>query len=339
MLSAPNNAVASTADTSHQVTGSSFTAEQLEQRRHTLGGSEVPAVLGLDRYRGPHDVWLQKRGLAPAFGGNEYTEWGLRMEPAIRQKVAEVLGVRIETGPTLVHPSFPWMSATPDGLFEFEGETTVLEMKNKTDRQSVYWGVAGTDEIPHDVAAQTHWQMEVTGAQRAVVAVLFGKADFRLYYLRRDLEIIEPVIDECSRFWHQHVLAGVEPPITGSKAAAEYLKKKFASHGDTLRQATRVEEPLVADLRAVKVQLAELEDREAALVNKLKAAIGSDAGIQSRFGRITWKAPAGGSVGWKDVSLALAKKHSIPQSAVDALVRDFTSEPARRFLATFPKED
>jgi putative phage-type endonuclease len=316
---------------SHQVVGTSFTPERIEQRRQTLGASEVPAVLGLDRYKSPLDVYLSKKGLVPSFAGNDHTEWGLRMEPAIRQKVADVLNLdTIEQRGTLIHPEHSWVSATPDGEFEYDGWHTVLEMKNKTERQAIYWGPSGTDEIPHDVAAQAHWQMFVTGAERAIVAVLLGKADFRLYFLASDLDITAGIFARCEEFWTQHVLAGVQPEVTGGKQIADYLRAKFGTHGDRLRDATREEALLIAELKTVRADITTLEETEDALKNKLMAAIGEDAGLLSSVGRVTWKRPNGVQTSWKDVALALA--------AQQALIEEFSKPQARKFLCAFPKE-
>lgn len=317
--------------TSHLVAGVSFTKEQLEQRRFTLGASEVPAVLGLDKYKGPFDVYASKKGLVQSFAGNEYTEWGLRMEPAIRGKAAEVLGVAIaDGGSSLVHPIDTWMSATPDGFFEYDGARHILEMKNKTDRQAPLWGVSGTDEIPYDVGAQVHWQMEVTGVERAVVAVLLGKADFRLYHVRRDPEIAAAIVETCRQFWFEHVIADVPPSITASVAARDYLKERFALHGEALRDASRAEDGLIAELRDVKAQAKEIEAREEAIKNQLMQAIGSDAGLVGRAGRVTWKRANGMQVGWKDVAVAL--------NAPQELIQQYSTPMGRKFLTSFPKE-
>lgn len=317
---------------SHQVTGVSFTEEQLERRRQTLGASEVPAVLGLDRYKSPLDVYLSKKGLVPPFAGNEFTEWGLRMEPAIRGKVADVLGLTdiVQRG-TVIHPRHEWVSATPDGEFELDGLHHVLEMKNKTERQAVYWGPSGTDQVPHDVAVQAHWQMLTTGADRAAVAVLLGKQDFRLYFLDRDVEIADSIFARCEEFWTTNILGDVQPEITGGKQVAEYLRTKFSAHGDALRSATRAEEQLIAELKTVRADIASLEETEESLKNKLMAAIGSDAGLQSRVGRITWKRPNGVQTSWKDVALAM--------KAPPTLIEEFSKPQARKFLATFVKDN
>ena len=63
-----------------------FTEAELEHRRRFVGSSDVGAILGLDKYRSKHDVWLEKLGLAKPFEGNAATEAGDDFEPVIVQR-------------------------------------------------------------------------------------------------------------------------------------------------------------------------------------------------------------------------------------------------------------
>lgn len=318
---------------SHHVAGVSFDAAQLEARRQTLGASEVPAVLGLDRYRTPLDIFLLKRGLVAPFQGNEFTEWGLRIEPAIRQKVAEQLGVTIEIPGTLIHPSEPWASASPDGACLVDGERTTVELKNKGARQRVKWGEPGTDQVPHDIAAQVQWQMLVGGFERAIVGVLFGGSEFATFELRPRPDLTDLIFSQCRDFWLINVVGGVEPAIDGSQRATEYLKAKFAEHSDELLPATREIETQVRTLKKVRESIDALEEQKSAIENQLRATIGAAAGIQGNSFKVTWKTPKPSVV--VDYKALVEELH--PDSAT--LAR-FTSEKqnARRFLVSFPKD-
>ena len=79
----------------HQVPGLSFDEIRLEERRKTLGASEIPAVAGVNPHRSALDVYLEKKGLSAPFAGNAFTEWGLRLEEPIAQKYAEVVGLEL----------------------------------------------------------------------------------------------------------------------------------------------------------------------------------------------------------------------------------------------------
>ena len=64
----------STLDMNHQ--------EWLEDRKRGIGGSEVATVHGLNKYKSPYQLWLQKKGQIeledsesePAYWGNDFEE-------------------------------------------------------------------------------------------------------------------------------------------------------------------------------------------------------------------------------------------------------------------------
>lgn len=328
----------------HQVTGLSFTPEQLARRRLTLGASEIPVVAGLVPQKSPIALWMEKRGLVPSFEGNEFTEWGTRLEAVIADKYAEVRGVRIYTCDTVIHKTEPWMSATPDRYVDQPGdpETAVidrgLEVKCRGEYRGDEWGEPGTDEVPHDVAIQCHWSMLVTGLRRWDVATLIGGNKFRMYELFYDAEVADTLLAIGREFWFDYVLAGVQPPIDGSGATQALLKQRFRSVTESLRAATPEEAAWLASLREVREYRKHIEGREDELKNLLMNAIGASAGLTAPDGsRVTWTAPVSGGVSWKNIALALERKLNAPKDIVPALVAEFTSEPVRRFVPTFPK--
>lgn len=59
-----------------------------ENRRLFVGGSDVPIVLGISKYKNAFDLAKEKVGLVPkVFDSNEYTEYGKVLEPQIRDYI------------------------------------------------------------------------------------------------------------------------------------------------------------------------------------------------------------------------------------------------------------
>lgn len=323
----------------HLVAGLSYDDQQLERRRRTLGASEIPAVVGLDPYRSALDIYLQKRGLAQPSYTHSAQEWGLRLEEPIAAKYADAFP-RLIVSPAqpVIAESAQWMSATPDRLVEdpLGGETFLLEIKNKSARQINKWGESGTDQVPFEIIAQATWQMIVTGLRRADIAVLFGGNEFRVYHLRFDEVVATRLYEDGRRFWFDHVEAGLAPEIDGSKASSEYLKEHFRQITEVLREAGKKEEEWMRDLAVLDQHMKRLESQRAILENKIKQAIGEDAGIQSRHGRITWKAPNPTTVvEWKAIAEQLRSHVSV--EVYGALLQQSTTQRAnsRRFLCKF----
>lgn len=300
-----------------------FTPADRERRRKTLGASEIPAVAGLDKRRSAIDVWAEKTGEAPdPFDGNEYTEWGHRLERVILLKYSEATRQPI-IAPALqaVRADEPWMSCTPDALVE---HGPGVDAKNRDIRTLDQWGETGTDQVPHDVAAQMHWSMAVTGRREWAVAALFGGNHFRHYLLRFDEQIATDLVALGREFWFSHVLTKVPPPLDGSASAHAFLARRFPTNTDVMRMAT---EQLTDDafmLRAVRKRMKELEGEESALEVRIKQAIGEDAGISGPGWSATWKLDRAGRPSWKDIAATF--------NPPAALIAEHTSAPTRRFL-------
>ncbi|KOS61708.1 YqaJ viral recombinase family protein [Lysinibacillus agricola] len=59
-----------------------------ENRRIFVGGSDVPIILGLSKYKSQFELAKEKTGIVPTvFEGNEYTVYGQTMEPQIRDYI------------------------------------------------------------------------------------------------------------------------------------------------------------------------------------------------------------------------------------------------------------
>ncbi|MGG2113988.1 YqaJ viral recombinase family protein [Lysinibacillus pakistanensis] len=60
----------------------------IENRRIFVGGSDVPIILGLSKYKTPYELAKEKTGLVPTvFDSNEYTVYGQVIEPQIRDYI------------------------------------------------------------------------------------------------------------------------------------------------------------------------------------------------------------------------------------------------------------
>ena len=105
-----------------------------KDRDKYIGGSDMPAIMGISKFRSRWDLLQEKAlGKRSNFEGNEYTEYGKRMEPVIREYINKKYGhfvddeVRID-GDLRYHA---------DGYEEsndmWEGESRLLEIKTTSD--------------------------------------------------------------------------------------------------------------------------------------------------------------------------------------------------------------
>jgi len=299
----------------------------LEARRQGIGGSDVAAVLGLSKWRGPMDVWAEKRGLADDQAENYAMMRGRILESAVADWYSEISGASLEDGPPMpISGPEPWMLGSPDryAITEEEGR---YGLEIKTARSCDDWGQDGSSMIPVYYATQVAWYMACTDIDRWDVAVLFMMNDeFRRYTILRDSEVEKKLISSCRQWWNKHVVEGSPPPVDGSNAASQYLQQKFPTASQELRKANPDETNTVFDLYEVNEQLKLLKDKKARLENQIKEVIGENEGIWNDWGKITWKLNKGRSTidtkRLKDEAPGVAEKFTR------------TSEPSRVFRAT-----
>ena len=241
----------------------------LEERRKGIGGSDVAAIMGLSPWKTAYQVYREKRKEVEDWGGNSLTDWGKRMEPAIRQWYSDKTGRDVRLPDKIMyHPQHPFMLASLDG---FTDDGRVVEIK--TARSGKDWGEPGTNQIPDYYAVQVHHYMTITGFQVADIPVSIAGSSPSLYVVEADKEISEMIIEACAKFW-ERVQSGNPPdPVTYADAVARFGKIK--SDGSIIATTELIE--AIAGLKQLRAQLGAMEDAEEAVKAKLIIALGDQA--------------------------------------------------------------
>jgi putative phage-type endonuclease len=239
--------------------------EWLQARQAGIGGSDVAPILGLSRWKTPLDVFLDKTGQSGPQPESEPMLWGTLLEPVILGEFSRRHGVEVQKPiGILFDMEKPWMLASLDG-FAPELEAIV---EVKTARTADGWGDDGTDEIPAYYQTQVAHYMAVTGARLAFVPVLIGAADFRTYRVERDDRFINDLVEAERAFWHDHVLAGIPPePINAADAARLWQR----DNGGVIEVSGEIVDD-VEELRALKAQAKDLEERIGSIEDRVKIA-------------------------------------------------------------------
>lgn len=313
-----------------------LTTDQLTRRRQGIGASDVPAIVGLDSYRSPFDVWYAKTQVVPTGQLPESgpSRWGHLLEPVIAGEYARALDadVLLEESGTL-EGAEPWILATPDRIVRRVGYDVrwLLEIKSRSTRTLRDWGESGTDHVPASVLCQVQWQMLVTGDERADVALFItDERQMRTYTVRRDQETIDMLAEECRRFWEGHVLANVAPEMVGQHVT-DYVRDRFKVAGEGVRVATGDETSWIAELARLKAEAKANEEAQKPIITALQLAIGDDKGLLAEgVGRVTWSNVKGkAETDWKALATTLG--------ATEAAIRDHTIiKPGYRQMRVTP---
>lgn len=194
------------------------TPEWLEERRKSVGASEVAAVMGLSQWATPLDVYKSKLGVDRAFDPL-LSFVGHESEPIIHKWVEIYSGtnVDLERGfmarsllvPTL-HASFDRVSTDPFLTWQF-----------KTAHQ--YAGHHWDEGIPTEYRVQVQAEMLVAGTDRAAVVVWIGGREFRLFWEPRDNRFIDEQLGPAvAEFWHRVETETPPAPHVVSEIAQVY---------------------------------------------------------------------------------------------------------------------
>lgn len=214
-------------------------AAWLDVRTTGIGSSDVSAILGLSRWRSARHVWEEKAyGISEDTAG-EAARWGTLLEPVVCAEWSQRTGIAVTS--VGIHRSrrWPWMLASPDGLTADGG---LYEGKTASAWTSTDWE---DGQVPDHAELQVQHGMAVMGLSHAWVVGLIGGQKLAWQRIERDDELVEMIVDAERRFWHDHVLAEVPPPLDGSEAAEAWVKARFplAQSGKTVEI-----EPETADL-------------------------------------------------------------------------------------------
>ncbi len=264
----------------------SLTPEQIAQRRHTLGASEIAAVCGMDPFRGVWDVWADKMGLIPPepFAA---ADMGHLFERPLLEHYSRTTGVEMTYPDTLIHPLHKWVSATPDGL----ASDRVVQVKVVGAQMAHKWDAG----VPEYVVCQVQWEMLVTGLPLAVVVACIGGTDYRALDVPADLEIQQSLFDLGREFWEQHVLTGAPPDPDASEACRKALSARHRKVSTDMIPASRELVEMAHEYKALSKQIKALETEQDAIGNALRLAIGECSGFVFDGGRCTWQQDKNGA--------------------------------------------
>ena len=182
----------------------------LKERKSYLGGTDIAAILGLNRYRSAVDVYFEKTSDEVEDVSNRFTHWGTLLEEVIANEYARVKGVNIEeaSGP-IYHPEYPFLAANIDRWVT--NKEYVLECKTANIYKEKEWGEEGTDQIPDAYLCQVAYYSAITGVPKVDIAVLIGGNDFRIYSYTKNEEFEDKIIKIACNFWNNNVLAKSPP--------------------------------------------------------------------------------------------------------------------------------
>ena len=217
--------------------------EWLAERRNSLGGSDMGAVLGLNRWASPYSVWAEKTGRLPSKEDSEAMRQGRDLEEYVASRFTEKSGKQVQRMNYLLrNDEAPYLHANIDR--RVLGERSGLECKTASAlNPKVYAG----GEFPDSYYVQCVTYLTVTGWERWYLAVLILGKGFQIYQITTIEDDTVPEWCESSvyvsqaemdalksgakRFWEEYVLPDQPPPADGAEATGEAISTIYSEDG------------------------------------------------------------------------------------------------------------
>lgn len=244
-----------------------LTAEQHKARKRGIGGSEVPGILGLDKYSSPYQVWLRKTGREEPFRGNKYTQAGNILESAVVEYFQQETKYRIIKSSAdqklVVHPKYEFAIGYRDRLYVKTATVGKGVLECKTTQQMI-------DDVPETWFAQLQWYLGVSDLSYGAVAWLERGLDFKYKEYDYDPEFFNYMIERVGEFWDNYIIPDVPPPPMN----IEDINKMFTRHIEgTKMDATPEMIAVHEQLKEIRATLKVHSETEEELTNSVKFAM------------------------------------------------------------------
>jgi len=198
--------------------------EWLRLRKLGIGGSDASVVCGINRYKSPVELWMEKTDQLPYQETGEAAYWGTLLESLVVSEFTKRTGIKVSRQKKLLQSQeHSFMIANLDGICKHPDYGKVIfEAKTASAYKAGEWENA----IPDNYLLQIQHYMAVTGYQGAYIAVLIGGNTFKWRFIKRDEELIAMLVQLEADFW-EHVKSGTPPPLDGSELSTRFLSERF----------------------------------------------------------------------------------------------------------------
>ena len=273
--------------------------EWLEERKKSLGGSDVGAVLGMNEYSSPYTVWAEKTGKIPSFEGNEWTRLGNDLEGYVAQRFSEVSGLKlINDSATWRNDKYPHLHANFDR--RVVGVKAGVECKLTSELNAKKYK---NGEFPDRFYAQCVEYLCVTEFDRWYLVVLIYGKGIKVYQMTRIYNDVVPEWCEASvyvedgeiealakttgKFWNNYVLTNTPPPADGSASTSDTLRTIYPeSNGDTV--SLMAYEQDLNQYMTLSSLLDDVKKQREEVANRIKNFMGEAAKGECNKFKVSW---------------------------------------------------
>jgi len=196
--------------------------EFLAERQLYLGASDMAAILGVDNYRTPLDVFNEKLGFVESFEGNKQTLRGEKLENLAAQEYTEVTGRKVhKRSVELVHPQHDFIRGHLDR--RVVGDKRPVEIKCPS--RGMFHKMK-REGLPASQIIQMQSYLWLDRSPVGDFAIFCADAwEMLPFEVEAQPELFEQIEHAAVVFWTEHVLKQVPPdPIEADRPKLEFAK-------------------------------------------------------------------------------------------------------------------
>lgn len=259
-------------------------AEIQKVRSKGIGGSEVAAILGLDKYSSPYKVWARKTGREPKELENKYMRAGTILESAVAEFFQQETKYRIIKASAkqkvFTHPEYPFAIGMPDRFYIAKQKVGKGILECKATQMQL-------DEVIDPWFCQLQWYLGITGSIYGGVAWLERGLDFKYREYEYKKEFFDWMLGKVDAFWNVNVLKDVAPdPISVEDIQAMYER---SAEGKTIEASAEMVQAHKR-LKVLKDAIKEIEKESTQLEEQIKVAMRDAETISAEgYPLFTWK--------------------------------------------------
>ena len=253
-----------------------------ELRTKGVGGSDAGAILGLNKYTTPLDIYKSKvENISKDVSENINVKKGKDLEPIIFTNYVkpyfDKLGYDIyHLQYTLINENYPWLRANLDGIAVAKKDRTyasniIIEIKYVSHFGAINW--ENDDEliegVPKSYYAQVQHYMAVSGSKTAYVCALFEDTwEVKFFKINRNDEFINNLLVVTQAFYNQNMVMKIPPkPTLKDKEVVEEVIDSFATVKSIIPDQEM--EDTVSEYLFISNQIKDLDKQKTELSNKI----------------------------------------------------------------------
>ena len=207
--------------------------EWLRYRQAGIGGSDISALCGINKWKSPLALWHEKtEKIEDEETENLPAELGIFLEPFLKGKFEkwikkeEDLDITVSSVPYILqHKTNKIALANLDGAFLHPTKGLgVTEYKTTSEFNFKQWQ---DDNLPDNYYLQVQWYLYVTNLKYCYLSFLIGNRKFAVLVIERNEEVIKEIVEKADYFWNTFVIPKVAPAPSGDISSSIALKSMY----------------------------------------------------------------------------------------------------------------